>query len=118
MPNPKRLIPVLLLLLILPVLAAPEPAPDVAEAVALYDAGKYAEARVLFERLDAMGNASGPLLYRLAFTLRRTGDTVAAGEMAQRAFETLETEFDRGGDLETAFYLSNAYRNRQLLRNN
>jgi tetratricopeptide (TPR) repeat protein len=113
MPNPKRLIPVLLFLLILPVLAAPEPAPDVAEAVALYDAGKYAEARVLFERLDATGNANGPLLYRLAFTLRRTGDTAAAGEMAQRAFEILETEFDEGGDLETAFYLSNAYRNRQ-----
>jgi tetratricopeptide (TPR) repeat protein len=113
MPTLKPLILFFLILLALPVLAVPESAPDVAEAVALYDAGKYAEARVLLESLDARGQANGPLLYRLSFAMGRTGDSVAAKEMAQRALEVLETEFDQGGDLETAFYLSNAYRNHQ-----
>ena len=64
----------LLPLLFLGVTAAQEPpgASDLRadEAVTLYESGKYAEARVLIEEIDAAGRATGPLLYRLAYCQR------------------------------------------------
>lgn len=82
------------------------------EALAHYDAGRYEEARAMLETLDARGEAAGPLLYRLAFALGKTGDPGAGKAMENRALTVLEQEFDAGGGLEVAFYLSNAYRNR------
>jgi len=82
------------------------------EAIALYDAGRYTEARAMLEALDADGRTTGPLLYRLAFALGRTGDAGPGKAMESRALKVLEEEFAAGGGLEVAFYLSNAYRNR------
>jgi len=91
---------------------AAEPAGDAEAAVTLYDAGSYAEARVMLETLDARGEAPGPLLYRLAFALGQTGEAGKGKAMEGRALTVLEQEFAAGGGLEVAFYLSNAYRNR------
>ena len=91
---------------------AAEPGADPREAVALYDAGQYAEARGILEALDAEGKATGPLLYRLAFALGQTGDASPGKAMESRALTVLEQEFAAGGGIEVAFYLSNAYRNR------
>ncbi len=82
------------------------------KAVALYDAGRYAEARSMLELLDAEGKASGALLYRLAFALKQTGAAGPGKAMESRALAALEQEFAGGGGLEVAFYLSNTYINR------
>ena len=85
---------------------------DVRErAVELYDAGDYAAALPLLEQLDAAGEADGPLLYRLAFARNRTGDGAGSADAQTRALAALEREYSEGGGIETAFYLSNAYRN-------
>jgi tetratricopeptide (TPR) repeat protein len=82
-----------------------------ARAIALYDAADYAAALPLLEQVAASGDADGPLLYRLAFARSQSGDRAGAAEAQARALATLEQEYADGGDLETAFYLSNAYRN-------
>jgi tetratricopeptide (TPR) repeat protein len=93
--------------------AADTPGPTVnpEEAVALYDAGRYEEARGMLEELDARSEATGPLLYRLAFALGKTGEAARGKAMESRAMTVLEQEFASGGGLEVAFYLSNAHRN-------
>ncbi len=80
-------------------------------AIALYDQGKYAEARPILEALDAGGNADGPLLYRLFFCRAKAGDTAGAKEALERAASALEAEHRARPRLETAFYLANAYQN-------
>lgn len=100
-------------ILFLAVAPATAEEPGAEEAVALYDAGKYAEAKVMLAELDRQGRADGPLLYRLAFALGNSGEPGPGKAMEARAVEVLEQEFETGGDLEVAFYLSNAYRNRK-----
>ena len=90
---------------------ADTPGSPAARAIALYDAGDYAAALSLLEQLDASGLADGPALYRLAFARARTGDREGGTEAQQRAVVALESEYAADGDLEVAFYLSNAYRN-------
>jgi tetratricopeptide (TPR) repeat protein len=89
-----------------------DPGDDAAgRAVALYDAGRYAEARAIFETLDARGDLDGPLLYRLSLATGATGDSRGQQEVLQRAIATLEEEVDGAPSLEPAFYLANALRN-------
>ncbi|HEX6852910.1 MAG TPA: hypothetical protein VF139_16050 [Candidatus Polarisedimenticolaceae bacterium] len=90
-------------------LAAAAAAPT--DAVALYDAGKYAEARAALEALDAQGQLSGPLLYRLFFCRRVLGDEPAAKDALERARASLESENTTAKSLEIPFYLANAYAN-------
>ena len=89
--------------------AAPATSPA-QEALRLYEAEKYAEARPLLEGLAARGEADGALLYRLAFTLRSARDP---GDRAafERAIAKLKEETAVSPRLEVPFYLSNAYRN-------
>jgi len=82
-----------------------------ARAIALYDAADYAAALPLLEQVAASGDADGPLLYRLAFARSQSGDRAGGAEAQAQALRTLEQEYAEGGDLETAFYLSNVYRN-------
>jgi tetratricopeptide (TPR) repeat protein len=91
-------------------LAAAAAAPST-DAVALYDAGKYAEARAALEALDAQGQLSGPLLYRLFFCRRALGDEPAAKDALERARAALESEAGAAGSLEVPFYLANTYAN-------
>ncbi|MCP3980992.1 MAG: hypothetical protein GY716_16980 [bacterium] len=79
-----------------------------AEAVRLYDEGNYAGARTLLEAIDARGEATGPLLYRLYYCRNRAGDP-AARETLARAVTKLESEAPAATELEIPFYLSNAY---------
>jgi len=92
-------------------LAAAAAADLTARAVALYEAGDYPAALPLLEQIAAEGTASGAVLYRLAFARGRSGDAAGAAEAQARALVALEREVAGGGDLESAFYLSNAYRN-------
>jgi tetratricopeptide (TPR) repeat protein len=85
---------------------AVEPTPE--RAVELYDAGKYAEARVVLEQLDADGAADGKLLYRLFYCQRMAGDGKSVATL-RRAVEKLEAESSTARDLESTFYLVNGY---------
>ncbi len=91
--------------------ATVEPPSEQTEALGLYARGRYAEALPLLERIDAAGQASGALLYRLAYCQRIAGDGARAGETERRALESLERESVSTSDLEVPFYLANAYRN-------
>ncbi len=94
-----------------PAASSPPPAPSPAqEALRLYEAERYAEARPLLEGLATRGEADGAMLYRLAFTLRNAHDP---GDRAafERAAAKLQAEAAGSARLEPAFYLSNAYRN-------
>ena len=82
-----------------------------ADPVALYDAGKYADARAALEALDAQGQLSGPLLYRLFFCRRALGDEPAAQDALERARAALEHENADPKRLEVPFYLANTYAN-------
>jgi len=100
----------LALLAPLAVTGAP-PAPSPAqEALRLYEAERYADARPVLEGLAARGEADGAMLYRLAFTLRAAHDP---GDRAafDRAAAKLQEETKGSTRLEPSFYLSNAYRN-------
>jgi len=81
------------------------------QAVALYDQGRYAEARTLLEKLDAAGALDGPLLYRLSFCVGAAGDPTAQRAILERARVALEREVTSDPTLESAFYLANALRN-------
>ncbi len=99
-------------------LAAPQP-PQVAgspaatarEAVRLYDLGRYAEARALFEQLEAAGALDGPLLYRYAFCLRQAREAARERQVLERAVQALQAAAATDTTLESSFYLENAYRN-------
>ena len=91
---------------------ADDPPVDLAQrAIGLYEQEKYAEARLIFEELDAAGLATGPLLYRLTFCLRVAGEREKEQQVLVRAIAKLEEEVLLAPDLEPAFYLANAYRN-------
>ena len=99
-------------------LAAPKSAapaesldPVVVEAIRFYDQGNYEDAKRDLEGLDAAGLVSGPLLYRLFFCQRATGNEDAAQAALQRAAKALEAEISQAKTLETSFYLANAYAN-------
>ncbi len=93
-------------------IAAPgESDPEIIEATELYDAARYDEARPIFERLDAEGRATGPLLYRLSYCQRVAGQTGAAGATLRRSVQALEQEVLDTTDMEVPFYLVNAYQN-------
>ncbi len=81
------------------------------QAIALYDQGRYAEARPLLEALDAEGEADGPLLYRLSFCRRAAGDIAGEREARERAISALERDNSSAPNLEIPFYLANAYTN-------
>jgi hypothetical protein len=102
----------LAMLLLAATAAAPATSPA-QEALRLYEAEKYAEARPLLEGLAARGEADGAMLYRLAFTLRSARDP---GDRAafERAVAKLKEEAAVSPRLEVPFYLSNAYRNLDL----
>jgi len=90
--------------------AAAEPT-EADRAVALYDVGRYAEARAVLERLDAAGGIDGPMLYRLSFCFGKTGDPRSQQSTLQRAVAALSLEVPEATTLEPAFYLANALRN-------
>lgn len=82
-----------------------------ADAVRLYDAGRYADALVILEALNHEGGLSGSMLYRLSYARGQVGDAVGKEQAESLALSALESEFASAPDLETGFYLSNAYRN-------
>ncbi len=90
--------------------ATPASADLRAEAVSLYDQGRFREAGLLLLEIDAAGDADGPLLYRLAYCQGRTSDA-RRGETQDRAREALETALSSARDLEIPFYLANTYEN-------
>ena len=81
-----------------------------ADAVALYDKGRFGEAAALLEQIDAAGDADGPLLYRLAYCQRKSGHP-NSGQTQERAQEALETALSSAKDLAIPFYLANTYEN-------
>jgi tetratricopeptide (TPR) repeat protein len=85
--------------------------PVVVEAIRLYDQGNYEDAKRSLQGLDAAGVADGPLLYRLFFCERATGDEAAARAVLERAAAKLEDELGTSRTLDTSFYLANAYSN-------
>lgn len=84
---------------------------EVEQAVALYDAGNYAEARPILERLDGAGQMTGAVLYRLFFCRSAGGDRAGAQQALDRAREALEKETASGAGIESWFYLANTYSN-------
>jgi len=87
------------------VVAAADPA---AEADALYAAGEYLRAAAFYTELDDRGEADGPVLYKLFFCQRQTGDPAATATLS-RATARLATDAETSKRLETHFYLVNAY---------
>ena len=85
-------------------------APRSQKAIQLYDDGRYREAQDLLEEIDAEGNASGALLYRLHYCQQATGDEEAT-ETLERAKDRLEEELPEATGLDVPFYLVNAYQN-------
>jgi tetratricopeptide (TPR) repeat protein len=90
--------------------AADPPPVSRASAIAMYDAGRYAEAAQAIVEIDRAGQADGALLYRLFYCQRSTGDAAATATL-ERARAELEIELTRAPSLETSFYLTNAYTN-------
>ena len=84
---------------------------DGEQAVALYDQGRYAEARPILEKLDDDGMLTGPLLYRLSYVLAVDGDTPGQQGALRRAVALLEQGISSDATLESAFYLANSFRN-------
>src|SRR5262245_42848427 len=70
------------------------------EAESLYAAGHYGQALSVLEAIDAAGQASGPLLYRLAFCQREAGKAAEAQATEARALENLERELESAKTLE------------------
>ncbi len=91
-------------------LFSPAEAAGIDEAVRLYDAGRYAEAKPLLEKIVAAGNADGITHYRLYFC-QRTGGDPGHRETLETARRLLEKEVASAGGFEAAFYLSNTYAN-------
>ena len=79
------------------------------EAIALYDAGRFAEAGKAIEAIEAHGEVSGPLLYRLHYCRRAVGNSEGAADALERARIALEAAAPTAKTLEVPFYLSNTY---------
>lgn len=95
-----------------PAVAKPDDlAPVAAEAIRLYDQGRYEEALADLQGLDAAGAADGPLLYRLFFCERTTGHELEAQKALERARVALEKAVTTATSIEIPFYLANAYAN-------
>src|SRR5262245_39958592 len=86
--------------------AADDLDPVKAEAVSLYDRGRYEDARKTLENLDLARALDGPLLYRLFFCEKATGHADDARKTLDRARLALEKEITTSSSLEVAFYLS------------
>ncbi|HXV78115.1 MAG TPA: hypothetical protein VD788_17525 [Candidatus Polarisedimenticolaceae bacterium] len=112
MRSPAAVLSVVSICLVAAVVAAAEGAePATAErAVELYDAGRYAEAGEILERLEAEGKLDGGLIYRLYYCRRQANDPRAT-ETLSRSIEPLEREAAGAKTLEPSFYLVNAYQN-------
>ncbi len=80
-------------------------------AVALYDDGKCAEARPILESLDAEGQLSGPLLYRLGYCHGIAGDAPKQRSLMERSLAKLQEEAASANNLEVSFFLANALSN-------
>jgi len=80
------------------------------DAIRLYDAGRYAESKLLLEQVVAAGNADGITRYRLYFCQRATDDPAQQQTLTQ-ARALLEKEIVEAQGFEVAFYLSNTYAN-------
>ena len=79
-------------------------------AFELYEAGKFNEARVVLEQLDARDEADGIAMYRL-FYCRQLIQDPNTQQTLEKARGLLEQAVQTSGDLETYFYLTNAYVN-------
>jgi len=86
-------------------------ADESADAVQLYERGRYADALPILQKLDQEGRASGPMLYRLYYCQQAGGDAAAARASLARAQEKLEAELVSAPSLEVAFYLANVHSN-------
>jgi tetratricopeptide (TPR) repeat protein len=84
---------------------------DTSRAKSLYADARYTEALPLLLEIERAGRATGPLLYRLAYCQRATGDATTGSATEQRALVALERELDGWSDLEIPFYLCNVYQN-------
>ena len=104
--NPATLI-LLCGLVVASTLAADE---SLEEAIRLYDAGRYAEAKPILERIVAAGGGGGITQYRLFFCQRSTGDP-RQQQSLELARTLLEGELAEADGFEVAFYLSNTYAN-------
>lgn len=80
-------------------------------AVRLYDRGVYVEAQAALLELDKSGALDGPLLYRLFFCEKAGGQDTESKKVLERARVALESETQKGGSLESSFYLANTYAN-------
>lgn len=92
-------------------LLAPEAGAEQAgfdEALRLYDAGRYADARPLLEAAVAAGKTDGITHYRLYFCQRAAGDPVQQQTLAV-ARGMLEKELDAAKRFDVAFYLASTY---------
>ncbi len=110
---PRRILATIpIALLALTAAAAAVPSEDPRDtAIALYDQGRYPEARVAFQALDTAGKADGSALYRLAFCASVAGEESEHATILARAVTSLEKETAADASIEAWFYLSNAYRN-------
>jgi tetratricopeptide (TPR) repeat protein len=80
-------------------------------AVRLYDQGNYDEALKTLQELDHARLLDGPLLYRLFFCEKSTGQNDDAKKTLERARQALESEIASSTSLDVAFYLANTYSN-------
>jgi tetratricopeptide (TPR) repeat protein len=110
-PRAARAVPTVLIIAWLAAAGWASDADDLARALELYDAGQYAAAGKILERIDAAGDLDGPMLYRLSFCRGQTGDPQGQRATLERAVETLRAEVVGAPTLEPSFYLSNALRN-------
>jgi hypothetical protein len=91
-----------------PVDSSPVDSSPAGRAVALYDEGRYDEAKPLLETLEAEGKLTGPLLYRLGYV---QGSGPRQNELMQRALSELEKEAASANNLEVSFFRANALSN-------
>jgi tetratricopeptide (TPR) repeat protein len=80
------------------------------QAIELYNAGNYSEARPILERLVGAGNDDGIVLYRLYFCQRSAGDAAQRATL-EKARAALERDVATATTFEAGFYLANAYAN-------
>jgi len=80
------------------------------QAIELYNAGNYNEARPILERLVEAGNDDGIVLYRLYYCQRSAGDAAQRATL-EKSRAALERDVATASTFEAGFYLANAYAN-------